>query len=641
MPLRRIRSTSALILSLLYFLSVLIPTGCATKVTPEPAWEKDARELLDQADSLFSKKQFDKSAKTVEVFFARFPESKHRDQALYRMAEVRLTQRDYPHSLSYYKEIIEKFPSSPFIIQARYKLGLCYFEVREYDLAIANLEDRSRITDPAQLKRIAEVLSAAYAAKKNFLPAVKELTSLASTALNEQQKSGYRDRIREFVDKNLSEEELRTLADGSKYPSDIARLRLAALLIEQRQYRGAISISKDFLEKFPTHPEKIRGEMLLNEATSRLSAPRYYMAALLPQSGQLAFFGDRVLKGIQLAVHTYNLQEPDNRVELLVKDTEGSPEKAVAALTELSSKDIVAAIGPLLTKEAEALVPSLEKLKVPVITPAASGEGLGTISPWLFRNALTNSIQATAAAQFALGLNLKKFVVLHPDDAYGKDLARLFTRELEQKAEVLATIAYPPDVKDFGPYVRKIIEIDLRSRRIAIPDDEFERKKLFSDFTPSFDALYLPGHAEKVGLLIPQLAFYNIKDMAIIGSNDWHAPDLIARAGRHAEGAVFIDGFFPESTDPLIEPVITAYRSAYQEEPDILAAQAYDAAMMVLSLIKEHKDTPQAIRDGLLAMKDYPGISGTITFPGSGEALKKLFIIKIQDGKFAPYTGGK
>ena len=641
MPFRRILSTSALFLSLLVFLSVLIPAGCVPKLAPEPAWEKDARELLDQADSLFAKKQYDQSVKTVEVFFARFPKSIHRDRALYRLGEVRLTQRNYPQALSDYKEIIEKFPSSPFIVQSRYKLGLCYFEIKEYDLAIANLEDRSKITDPAQLKRIAEILSIAYAAKKDFPHAVRELTSLAETEQNDRNKTGYRDRIREIVDKNLTEAELRTLADGSKYPSDIARLRLAALLIELRRYREAVSISKDFLEKFPAHPERMRGEMLLSEATSKLSSPRYYLAALLPQSGQLAFFGDRVLKGIQLAVHIYNLQAPESRVELLVKDTEGSPDKAVAALTELSSKDIVAAIGPLLTKEAEALVPFLEKLKVPVITPAASGENIGTLSPWLFRNALTNSTQAAAAAQFALGHNLKKFVVLYPDDAYGKDLARLFTGDLEQKAEILAAVAYPPEVKDFGPYVRKIIEIDLRSRRIIIPEDDLERKKLFDNFTPSFDALYLPGHAEEVGLLIPQLAFYNIKDLAMIGSNNWHAPDLIERAGRYAEGAVFIDGFFPESTDPVIKPVIEAYRSAYQEEPDILAAQAYDAAMMVLTLIKEHKDTPQAVRDGLIAMKDYPGISGVTTFSGNGEALKKLFIIKIQNGKFVPYYNGK
>jgi ABC-type branched-subunit amino acid transport system substrate-binding protein/outer membrane protein assembly factor BamD (BamD/ComL family) len=641
MPFRRIRFTSTLILFFFVFLSVLIPTGCAPKLAPEPAWERDARELLNQADSLFSKKQYDQSAKTVGIFFARFPESIHRDRALFRLGEIYLTQRNYTRALGYYKELIERFPSSSFIFQARYKLGLCYFELKEYDLAIANLEDRSKITDPAQIKRIGEVLSTAYVAKKNFLAAVRELTLLAGSEQNNQNKMGYLERIREIVDKNLSEDELRILSEGSKYPSDIARLRLAALLIEQRQYRGAISVSNDFLEKFPSHPERMRGEMLLNEATSKLSSPRYYLAALLPQTGQLAFFGDRVLKGIQLAVHTYNLQAPDSRVELLVKDTEGSPDKAVAALTELSSKNIVAAIGPLLTKEAEALVPFLDNLKIPVITPAASGENIGTLSPWLFRNALTNSTQAAAAAQFALGLRLKKYVILYPDDAYGRDLAHLFTKELEQKAEILATISYPPDVKDFGPYVRKIIEIDLRSRKIIIPDDELERKKLFDEYIPSFDAIYLPGHADKVGLLIPLLAYYNIKDIEMIGSNDWHSPDLLERASRYAEGAVFIDGFFPESTDPAIQSVVEAYRSAYQEEPDILAAQAYDAAMMVFSLIKEQKDTPLAIRDGLLALKDYPGISGTTTFPGNGEAVKKLFTIKIKDGKFMPYTEGK
>lgn len=639
MQFRRVRFIAVFTPLVLLCISLLISAGCAPKLPPAPAWEANALDLLDQADAQILKKQYEQAAKTVEVFFTRYPASRHRDRGIFLMGEVRLMQRNYPQALSFYKEVIEQFPSSPFIIQSRYKLGLCYFEIKEYDLAISNLQDRRGIDDPGQLQRSAEVLSSAYMAKKNLVPALQELSWLARNARDDRQKAGYRDRVRETIDRTLTEDELQIVARGKEYPADLALLRLSSLLIEQRRFQESLSPSKTFLKTFPNHPETSRGEMLLNVGNSNLAAPRYYLAALLPQSGQLAFFGDRALKGIQLAVHTYNLQEPDNRVELLLQDTEGSPEKAVAALKELSSKGIVAAIGPLLTKEAEALVPFLESLKVPVITPAASGEGLGMISPWLFRNALTNASQATAAARFALGLNLKKFVIIHPDDAYGRDLARLFTNDLEQKAEVLATIAYPPDVRDFGLYIRKIIEIDLRSQRIIIPDDELERKKLFKEYIPSFDALYLPGHAEKIGLLIPQLAFYNITGIAMIGSNNWHTPDLIARAERHADGAVFIDGFFPESEDPAIQPVMDAYRSAYQEEPDILAAQAYDAAMMVLSLLKDCKD-PQAIRDGLLALTDYPGVSGTITFPGNGEAQKKLFIIQIRNGKFVPYIAG-
>jgi ABC-type branched-subunit amino acid transport system substrate-binding protein len=231
-------------------------------------------------------------------------------------------------------------------------------------------------------------------------------------------------------------------------------------------------------------------------------------------------------------------------------------------------------------------------------------------------------------------MKLKRFVVIYPDEPYGKDLAHLFTRSLERKAEVLTSVSYPPETKDFGPWIRKIMEIDLRSRKIVIPEDDAERKKLFAEYKPGFDALYMPGYAERVGLLIPQLAFYNITGVAMIGSDNWHTPDLIERAGRYVEGAVFVDGFFPESKDPAVKSFADAYRSAYQEEPDILAAQAYDSAMIIFSLLKERKDTPQAVRDGLFAVRDFSGITGITSLNGSQEAQKKLFLIRIQDGKF-------
>jgi ABC-type branched-subunit amino acid transport system substrate-binding protein len=615
-------------------LIVLLITGCAPKLPPEPPWEKDARALLEQADGLFAKRQYDQATKAVDAFFTRYPKSRHADHALSLMGEIRLTQRDYPRALSYFKEIIEKHAASPFIIDARYKLGICYFELKEYDLAIANLDDRSRISDPVKLRRIAEMLSAAYLIKKNYLKALKEDLALIDLTSDERQKAGYRDRIREIINKNLSEEELRPLSSGTAYPADIALLRLAGLLIEQRKYPDAVKTSKEFIERFPAHPEKVRAEMLSAEATAKLTAPRYFIGTLIPQSGQLTFFGDRVLKGIQLAINLYNTKETANRVGLLVKDTEGSPEKALSALRELASQDIVAAVGPLLTKEVEALAPALEKLRVPVITPAASGPELGMLSPWIFRNALTNAGQAAAAAEYALKLKRRKFVILYPDDSYGRDLSRLFSKELTKKAEILANFSYPVETNDFGPYIKRIIEIDLRSRKIPIPEDEGERKKLFQEYTPSFDALYLPGYAERIGLLLPQLAFYSVTNVSVLGSNSWHSPDLIERAGRHAEGAVFVDGFFPESADPAIKSVVDAYRSAYQEEPDILSAQAYDAAMMVLTLLKAGKDSPAAVRDGLLSLQDFPGISGSTSFPGNGEARKKLFLLTVEDGKF-------
>ncbi len=629
MLLRPVTVLSAILL----LIALTASLGCAPALVPVPQWEKDAQALIDHAETLHSKKQYDQASKAIEGFFTTYPESRHTDRALSLMGEIQFTTRNYKQALNYYKKLIEKYPASSLIGEAKYKIGLCYFELKEYDLAVDNLEDRSRITEPAKLRRIAEILSASYLAKKNYPAAIREFAFLAGNA-PEKQRPGYRDRVREVVEKNLSESELKTLATGTTYPSDTALLRLAALQIEQRNFTDAITSAKTFLDRFPAHPEKTRAEMLLAQAAAGLTAPRYYLGVLIPQTGPASFFGDRVLKGIQLAVLSYNTQNSENRVELIVKDTEGSPDKAVSGLNELAAKNVVAVIGPLLSREVEALAPSLEKVHTLLLTPTASGAGLTGLSPWIFRNALTNSAQAVAAAQYAVSRNLRKFVIFAPEDPYGRDLTRVFTQELARKAEILATITYPPETNDFGPYIRRLMEIDFRSQKIHIPDDDQERKKLFQMYVPTFDALYLPGYAEKVGLLIPQLAFYNITGKQIIGSNNWHTPDLIERAGRHAEGAVIVDGFYPENPEPAVKAVVDAYRSAYQEEPDILSAQAYDAAAMVLSLLKEKKDTPAAIKDGLLNLRDFPGISGSTSFMGSGESQKKLFLIMIEDGKF-------
>lgn len=622
------------VVALLLLASLALSFGCAPVVVPEPQWEKDARAMLDHIESLYVQKQYGQAMKAFDGFSYSYPGSRYRDRALSLAGEIQLSLRDHRQALKYYKELIEKYPSSTLITEAKYKVGLIYFELKDYDLAIDNLQDRSRITDAGKLQRIAEVLAAAYLARGRNLPAAREFAWLSENASNEKQRPGYRDRARELVETGLTAEELKELSEGAVFPADIALLRLAGLLLEQRRFNDAIDAAKTFLDRFPDHPGKTRAEMAMADATARLKAPRFSLGVLVPQTGQASFFGDRVLKGIQLAVMNYNVQNPGGSVEVVVKDTGGSPEKAAAAFAELAAQGVTAVVGPLLTKEVEAIVPALGNAPLPVFTPTASGAGLGELSPWIFRNALTNSAQAIAAARYALGRELKKFVIFYPDDPYGRDLSRSFIQELGREGEIVANIAYPPDTNDFGPYIRRLIEIEFRSLKIPIPEDDQERKKLFQAYTPTFDALYLPGYADRVGLLMPQLAFYNITGKALIGSNNWHSKDLMERAGTYAEGAVLVDGFFPESDDPAIKSVVDAYRSAYQEDPDILAAQAYDAAAMVLALIGEKKDTPAALRDGLLAMKNYPGISGVTSFKGSGEAMKELFLIRVEGGAF-------
>ena len=66
-----------------------------------------------------------------------YPKSRYRDRGLYLTGDIYVTKREYEKALTYFKELIQEFPASSYILSARYKLGLCYFELHQYELAIA------------------------------------------------------------------------------------------------------------------------------------------------------------------------------------------------------------------------------------------------------------------------------------------------------------------------------------------------------------------------------------------------------------------------------------------------------------------------------------------------------------------------
>lgn len=68
--------------------------------------------------------------------------------------------------------------------------------------------------------------------------------------------------------------------------------------------------------------------------------------------------------------------------------------------------------------------------------------------------------------------------------------------------------------------------------------------------------------------------------------------------------------------------------------PDALAALGYDATMIVLqALDKAKKPTPQEIMKVLTLMKNFKGVTGTISFDKNGDAVKSVVVLKVdKDG---------
>src|SRR6185503_20498626 len=77
----------------------------------------------------------------------------------------------------------------------------------------------------------------------------------------------------------------------------------------------------------------------------------------------------------------------------------------------------------------------------------------------------------------------------------------------------------------------------------------------------------------------------------------------------------------------------SGYKSRYNTTPDALAATAYDAALIMFDAIKRANSLDgTAIRDALAATKEFPGVTGNVTFNENRDAVKPIIMIEIKPG---------
>lgn len=369
---------------------------------------------------------------------------------------------------------------------------------------------------------------------------------------------------------------------------------------------------------------------------SQLTDPTQLQRAigvLLPLSGRYATFGKRVQRGMELALEAFRPHIP---VRLIFRDTAGDEAIAAQQVAELAISDRVMAIaGPLVGNAAQGAVIRANQERTPLLTMSQK-EGLAASSLYTFRNSLTPQLQVRALLDYTMEeQGLYQFGILSPQTRQGKQLAELFREEvLRRGGEVVAEESYLTDQTDFRYQVRSLQGLDPNA-----PDEEQQTDPNHPDFVaqeevlPPFEALFIPDYADRISLIAPQLAFYGLEEVQLLGTNGWNDAELPKLARQFVEGAVFTDGFFRHSTYPFIQEFVDLYFNRYQEEPTILEAQGYDTAGILLNLLNDPQvQSREDMRRALAQIQNYPGVTGATRFDFIGEADKVLFILQVQNG---------
>ncbi len=148
------------------------------------------------------------------------------------------------------------------------------------------------------------------------------------------------------------------------------------------------------------------------------------------------------------------------------------------------------------------------------------------------------------------------------------------------------------------------------------------------------DLIFIPDYYNKAGLIVRQLREKAVR-AAVIGTDGWDSPDLVKIAGSTIVGGYFTNHYSPERKDPVAQRFIKRYREKHGEVPDALAALTYDAATILLgALDRAASPAAEPLRTSLAGLKDFQGVTGTISFDKNGDAVKSAVILRVEKDGF-------
>ena len=345
------------------------------------------------------------------------------------------------------------------------------------------------------------------------------------------------------------------------------------------------------------------------------------VGGVLEMTGGSASFGISSKNGIDLALKKINEKGVlgGKKLSLVVADTKSEASEATNAMQKVISQDkVVAVIGPNQSSAVIAAGAINNGSKIVDITPMGTNPDVTVdpktkkVKPYSFRTCFIDPFQGTVMASFASNeLKVKKAAIYIDNTSdYAKGLAQFFKENfVKNGGQVVIEEAYLQKDTDFKSTLTKI--------KAAQPD-----------------FIYIPGYYQEVGLIVKQAREMGIT-VPMAGGDGWDSAKLPEIAGKAAlENTFFSSLYSPDDTSDLNKEFVAEYKKAYNTNPDVFAALAYDSTLLVAKAIEDAGSAdPAKIAEAMAKIKGFKGVSGEVTFNEEHNPIRSAVIIEHKDGK--------
>ncbi|CUU08486.1 ABC-type branched-chain amino acid transport system, substrate-binding protein [Candidatus Kryptobacter tengchongensis] len=488
----------------------------------------------------------------------------HRTTASYIMASKALCYLNrFGDAEKLLKKFIDRFQESEYIEDAFYTLGLIYVKFGEYKRALLSFDKAISKSKYEKLKYI-DVVSAV-------------VDSISVSELGEIGKFELTPEVRYLIVRRISD----GLASSGKVEN--AKRYVSNQL---RYFQGT-----EFYEKMM---------LQINYYDRLLVRPKVKIGVMLPEKQSLS---ESILKGLEIAIDEHNLNSnPKIGIDVKYYTSRDVDQKLI---NFKNSPDVLAIIGPIYSEDVQLCARFGDQVKIPIISPTATSDGLTELSKYIFQFNSNYTIRSKTLAQFAIfALGLKNFIILAPNDKIIKPFVDAFINEVERNSgKVIAIQFYRSDETDLRPYFRNLIT-KLDSLKISAPVGEVVSEEI---------GLFAPIiNSDFIGIISSQIYYHDLK-VKILGNDVWNNFDELYMNRRYTDGVIFTSGQYIDRESYSFKNFAKLFREKFGADPDDFSIYGYDAGRLILKIVSEGKLTSDEVYE---ALKNYEmaGIGRDVIF---------------------------
>jgi branched-chain amino acid transport system substrate-binding protein len=353
------------------------------------------------------------------------------------------------------------------------------------------------------------------------------------------------------------------------------------------------------------------------------------VGAILAVTGPMSFLGAPEAKTVEMLVADINAKGGinGNPIELIIKDSTGSPEKAVSFAKQLIEEDkVLAIVGPSSSGETMQIKKIAEDGKTPLLSCAAAEVIVDPVASYVFKTPQKDSDAVKMIYQEMNKLGLKKIAVLVDNTGFGKaGQEQLVKIAPELGITIVENEVYDKAATDLSAIVAKIKankEVQAIVNWSVVPAQAIVAKNI-----------------RQTGWNVP-----------IFQSHGFGNIKFVEAAGVAAEGIIFPAGRLLIASDlpadnpqkELLVQYKKNYEEKYKENVSTFGGHAYDALVILEAAVKVAGNDREKVRAAIEGLQNLPGTAGVFSFSAkdhNGLTIDAFQMMTVKDGKFAAYTG--